>query len=65
MFGAHDHAGRRQPRAGRVHAGLALDLDQAEPARARGRQPRIVAEMRDVDAVGERDLEDGLALVAP
>ena len=47
---ADGHAGHRHARAGGVHAGLALDLDEAQPARAGRRQARIVAEMRDAES---------------
>ena len=43
---------------------LALDLDDAHPARAEAGQLRLVAERRDLDAVVAADLEDRLALEA-
>src|SRR3954469_4842245 len=43
---------------------LALDLDDAHPARAETRQLRFVAEGRDLDPVVATDLEDRLALEA-
>src|SRR3954466_8308750 len=43
---------------------LALDLDDAHPARAETRQLRFVAEGRDLDPVVAADLEDRLALEA-
>ena len=43
---------------------LALDLDDAHPARAEARQLGLVAERRDLDAVVAADLEDRLALEA-
>ena len=43
---------------------LALDLDDAHPARPETGQLRLVAEGRDLDAVVAADLEDRLALEA-
>ena len=43
---------------------LALDLDDAHPARPEARQLRLVAQGRDLDAVVAADLEDRLALEA-
>ena len=43
---------------------LALDLDDAHPARPEARQLGLVAERRDLDAVVAADLQDRLALEA-
>ena len=43
---------------------LALDLDDAHPARPEAGQLRLVAEGRDLDPVVAADLEDRLALEA-
>ena len=50
-FGLHDHSGRNLERAGGDGAYLAIDLDQAQPAGTCWNQSRVVAQIRDVDAV--------------
>ena len=51
-------------RAGDRRVLLALDLDDAHPARAEPGQLRLIAERRDLDPVVAADLEDRLALDA-
>jgi len=60
----HDHplGGRR--RAARRHLARALDLDEADATGGRGRQARLVAEGRDVDAGPLRRFEDRVAALA-
>ena len=43
----------------------ALDLDHADAAVAGDRQLRVLAEVRDLEAVRERRLDHGLASVRP
>ena len=58
------HLRLARPRARDRRMFLALDLDDAHPARPEARQLGLVAERRDLDAVVAADLEDGLALEA-
>ena len=58
------HLRLARPRAADRRVLLALDLDDAHPARAEARQLGLVAEGRDLDPVVAADLEDRLALEA-
>ena len=62
-IGEHDHAVESDRLAAR-HGASALELDHADAAGARRRQPWFVAERRDVDADPRGRLENGLAAVA-
>ncbi len=62
--GEHDHAVGGGRRAARHGLARALDLDHADAAGGRGRQPRLVAERGDVDAEALGRFEDRLAAVA-
>ncbi len=54
------HAGRRDAAAGRRQHALALDFHHARAAIAVGPHARLVAKVRNVDAVAQRGLDDRL-----
>ncbi len=62
--GVYDHALGRRRGAARQRLARALDLDHADAAGGRGRQARLVAQGRDVDADPLRGLEDRLTELA-
>ncbi len=61
-LGGDLHPGLGRPRAADRRVLLALDLDDAHPARSEAGQLRLVAQRRDLDPVVPADLEDRLAL---
>ncbi len=63
-LGLDHHLRLARPRARDRRVLLALDLDDAHPARPEAGQLRLVAEGRDLDPVVAADLEDRLALEA-
>jgi hypothetical protein len=60
---AHDHAGDNGPRARDHWLRLALDLHQAQPARAGRCKARIVAHVRHVDPAPEQGFQERQRLV--
>ena len=63
-LGLDDHLRLGRARAADRRVLLALDLDDAHPARAEAGQLGLVAQRRDVDAVVAADVEDRLARAA-
>ena len=64
VVGGDFHSLLREAAAGGRERALALDLDHAGAAVAVGAQARLVAEVRDLDAVLLRALDDGLVRAA-